>query len=48
MLVSVGAVKAKDHRVVGSTRGDGEEHYSSIRTGTLNAPTAENDDDDWD
>lgn len=48
MLVSVGALKATDYRVVGSTRGGGGEPYSSIRKGILNAATAEDDDDDWD
>lgn len=48
LLVGVGALKATDHRVVSSTRGDGEKAYSSIRTGSLNAATAEDDNDDWD
>ncbi|KAL9131439.1 MAG: hypothetical protein Q9175_006768 [Cornicularia normoerica] len=48
LLVGVGALKATDHRVVSSTRGDGEKAYSSIRTGRLNAATAEDDHDDWD
>ncbi|KAF6233601.1 hypothetical protein HO173_008158 [Letharia columbiana] len=48
LLVGVGALKATDHRVVNSTQGDGEVPYSSIRTGNLNAATAEDDDDDWD
>ena len=46
LLVGVSALKATDHRVVRSTRGDGEETYSSIRTGTLNATTTEDGDDD--
>lgn len=48
MLVGVGALKATDHRVVSSTRGDGDEAYSSIRTGKVNAAIVEEDDDDWD
>ena len=48
LLVDVGAFKATDHRVVNSTRGDGDEPYRSIRTGKLNATGAEDDDDDWD
>ena len=48
LLVGVGALKATDHRVAVSMRGDGEDPYSSIRTGKLNAATAEDDDDDWD
>lgn len=48
MLVSVGALKATDHRVAGSTRSGVAESYSSIRKGILNAATAEDGDDDWD
>lgn len=46
LLVGVGALKATDHRVVNSARGDGDESYSGIRTGILNAVTAADDDDD--
>ena len=48
LLVGVGALKATDHRVVRPTRGDGEEAYSSIRTGRLHATTTEEEEDDWD
>ncbi len=48
LLVSVGALKATDHRVLGPARGDGEQKYNSIRTGKLNGAAAEEEDDDWD
>ncbi|KAL9066043.1 MAG: hypothetical protein Q9161_007833 [Pseudevernia consocians] len=49
LLVGVGALKENDHRVVDSTRGNGDESYSSIRTGKVHATTATaaDDDDDW-
>ncbi|KAM0798380.1 thioredoxin-like protein [Usnea florida] len=46
LLVGVGALNANDHRVI--TREDKEEPYSSIRTGRLNAATAEDESDEWD
>lgn len=46
LLVSVGAVKQNDHRVLRKDRDDGEPQ-SSIRSGH-NASAADDDDDDWD
>ncbi|KAK3172566.1 hypothetical protein OEA41_005890 [Lepraria neglecta] len=47
LLVGVGALKPKDHRVVSSAQTDREDPYRSIRSGNINAAKAE-DDDDWD
>lgn len=48
LLAGVGALKATDHRILRPTRGDGEEAYSGIRTGRLDATTTEEEEDDWD
>ena len=47
LLVGVGALKPKDHRIVSSAQTDREDPYRSIRSGNTNAAKAE-DDDDWD
>ena len=45
LLIDIGAIKANDHRVLRSDNTEGENVYSSIRSGHTN--DTEGDDDDW-